>query len=415
MTMKTILVATIGTNPAVLTETVWALAVNGKKCLREAIVPDYVKVFTYAKCVDSIRESILEKGANGFSGWDRLKEHLRGRKIKIDGKLGFGEGNVVPYAKSDGTYIQDAFAPGATEAIPDTFVKELKALRDNSSEPIRIIASISGGRKTDGALLMSCMGLLGQEGDRVVHLIPSMKNGKDFQVLKWTAPQFLFPEHGTTYSYLNPEYNKRHFSNKTFGENDVDLNLFEIPLLMTGKWYKSERTSNQMISYSELLAEQKRRVDSLVDCPRIRFDLDNGQVMVDGELLKKRNTPIRPISFWVLVCDVFLQDADEAFYEQTVKAFSRKAIIGRPRWIEKIAKPKKNAIGPFRGDAVKSQDDLRKIRSEICHLPALPNGLLEKDASGQLHLSSSLIDAADSAKNMLRGILEKLGVSSEMR
>ena len=413
--MKTFLVATIGTNPAVLTETVWALAVNGKKCLGEAIVPDYVKVFTYAKCVDSIREVVLEKGANGLSGWDRLKEHLRGRKIKVDGKLGFGEGNVVPYSKSDGTYIQDAFDPGATEAMPDTFVKELKALRDNSGEPIRIIASISGGRKTDGALLMSCMGLLGQEGDRVIHLIPSMKNGKDIQVLKWTAPQFLFPEHGTTYSYLNADYTKRHFTNMTFGEKDVDLNLFEIPLLMTGKWYKSERASNRMISYSELLAEQKRRVDCLVERPRIRFDFDNGQVLVDGEPLKNRHTPIRPIAFLVLACDVLRQNADETFYAQTVKAFSDKANKDRLRWMEKIAHPPKKTEGPFRGNAEKNQYDLRRIRSEICHLPALPNGLFEKDASGQLHLSPSLIDAADSAKNMLRDILEKVGVSSKMR
>lgn len=187
--MKTILIATIGTTPAVLTETIWALAVNGKKCIGEAIVPDKVLVFTYEKCVERFCKLIFQKERNGFCGWEKLTENLQKHRIKIKDKLKFGKASIFPYKKED-VFVQDAFDEGAMDAIANTFVKEIKALRDNTSESVRIIASVSGGRKTDGDLLMSCMGLLGQEGDKVVHLIPSLGTQENFSGLNFSNCHF---------------------------------------------------------------------------------------------------------------------------------------------------------------------------------------------------------------------------------
>lgn len=358
--MKTILVATIGTTPAVLTETVWALAVNGKKCLKEAVVPDYVRVFTYAKFVDPIRETLLVKGVNGLSGWENLKEHLRRRKIKIEGKLGFGEGNIIPYSKNDGTYVQDAFDEGAMGTIADTFVREIKSLRDNNSEDVRIIASISGGRKTDGALLMSCMGLLGQAGDRIVHLIPSIRDRNDFQALNFSSPRFLFPEHGVTYTCVNADYKERCFSDVSFGDNDVGLNLFEIPLLMMDRRNEINLSGDHIVSYSDLIREQQASLaiaESSSQKIVLRFDFDMGDILVNDSPLKPRSETSRHCInhsvFLALLCEAFspnLRSRGEFCHNFFVKANEsyENGKTELPAWLVRMVKNRNR--GPFKDE-----------------------------------------------------------------
>ena len=356
--MKTVLIATIGTTPAVLTETVWALAVNGKKCLKEAVVPDYVRVFTYAKCVDSIRETLLVKGANGLSGWENLKEHLRRRKIKIEGKLGFGEGNIIPYSKNDGTYVQDAFDDGAMGTIADTFVREIKSLRDNNSEDVRIIASISGGRKTDGALLMSCMGLLGQAGDRIVHLIPSIRDRNDFQALNFSSPRFLFPEHGVTYTCVNADYKERCFSDVSFGDNDVGLNLFEIPLLMMDRRDEINLSGDHIVSYSDLIREQQASLTSEgSSCQKaaLRFDFAEGNILVNDVNIDSNSCRgrINHSVFLSILCEAFPPECRSrgefchSFFLKAHEAYDNSQ-VELPSWLTRMVKNTKR--GPFHGN-----------------------------------------------------------------
>lgn len=363
--MKTILLATIGTTPAVLTETVWALAVNGKKCIGESIVPDEVVMFTYEKCIEPFCKAIFENEERGKSGWERLKESLRKRKINTKDKLIFGKPKIVSYEK-DGVYILDAFDEGAMDAIANTFVWKINALRNDNNEPIRIIASVSGGRKPDGALLMSCMGLLGREGDKVVHLIPSFGTQENVTELKLTTPQFLFPEDGIAYSFTKADIEQKKFSKQHFRAGDVQLNLFEIPLLMTGKWYKAESGACRVISYSELLQEQQRRMQEgngskAQQC--VEINLEEGIVLVNGKPIRKKTNskPLRPAAFLVLVFESILGEQDEAFFVEFVNACKTQKNSVPYKWMKKLQKDN----GPFRGNDAKHLDDLGVIRSEL--------------------------------------------------
>ena len=62
---RTILVAGMGTSPAVLTETVWALAHQ-----EQSVVPDEIVVITTKSGKDALRTAIMS-GAS--SVWERLK------------------------------------------------------------------------------------------------------------------------------------------------------------------------------------------------------------------------------------------------------------------------------------------------------------------------------------------------------
>ena len=391
--MKTILVATIGTTPAVLTETVWALAVNGKMCIGESIIPDKVVTFTYEKCVDAFCRVIFEKDGNATSGWERLKENLQKRKIKIKDKLKFGKASIFPY-KNDDAFVQDAFSEGAMDAIANTFVREIKSLRDNSNEPIRIIASISGGRKTDGALLMSCMGLLGQNGDKVIHLIPRLGTQDDFDVLKKARPLFLFPEDGEVYSCQKTAFSNDGIDEFCFKAEEVKLNLFEVPLLMTGKWYKASKNYNRIISYSTLVDEQMRQMETSCFPKKVEIDFENGFIVVDGKPVKNNTKPIRPIEFFVLVYNTIRQkEATPNDFKSFIGKIQKKKTLALNKfnyhWINELSKDK----GPFRGSKTgKSNQDLARICGDIKKHCA---GIVKE---GGLYIKKDLISKFEESK-----------------
>ena len=80
---RIILVAGMGMSPAVLTETVWALAHQ-----RKPVVPDEVVVITTIKGKSDLKSALL---SGKTSVWEQLKSALRKEKVAIDGKLVFTE------------------------------------------------------------------------------------------------------------------------------------------------------------------------------------------------------------------------------------------------------------------------------------------------------------------------------------
>ncbi len=83
---RTILVAVMGASPAVLTETVWALAHQ-----EQPVVPDEIVVITTKSGKEPLRTAIMSETP---SVWERLKAALRKEKIAIDSKLVFGDTSI---------------------------------------------------------------------------------------------------------------------------------------------------------------------------------------------------------------------------------------------------------------------------------------------------------------------------------
>lgn len=72
---RVVLLSTIGTSPAVLTETIWALAQ-----LEEPIIPDEVVVVTTGKGAQELKKQLFS--SDGESTWEGLKKALAKKKVR---------------------------------------------------------------------------------------------------------------------------------------------------------------------------------------------------------------------------------------------------------------------------------------------------------------------------------------------
>ena len=131
---KTILVAGIGLSPAVLTNTVWALAHEP-----EPVIPDEVVAITTRTGRICISEQLIDS-----KGWFRLCQALENKGLEVAGKLAFGSSDSIRILGDGKTDFDDIATPAQNSAAAD-FI--LKVLRQYTEDPgTRVIASIAGGR-----------------------------------------------------------------------------------------------------------------------------------------------------------------------------------------------------------------------------------------------------------------------------
>ena len=138
---RTILVAGMGTSPAVLTETVWALAHQ-----EQPIVPDEIVVITTKSGKDALRKAVM---SGEPSVWERLKAALRKEKIAIDGKLVFGDTSIRVMPDESGNEIVDLRTGADNLRAADFMLGELRKYTEDTETTI--LCSIAGGRKTMSA------------------------------------------------------------------------------------------------------------------------------------------------------------------------------------------------------------------------------------------------------------------------
>ena len=203
----TILIAGMGTSPAVLTETVWALCHQKKP-----MVPDEIVVLVTKSGKEKLCEELL---TGEESVWDQMLAALKKEKIKIDGKLIFGETSirVIPDERGNGAW--DLRSGEDNLRAADFMLRQIRQYTESSDTVV--LASIAGGRKTMSALLFSCMSLLGREDDKVFHvLLPSEFEGG-------VEPPMYYPVKGVTYT--NVRTGKKYKSDKYHSE------LFEVPFV----------------------------------------------------------------------------------------------------------------------------------------------------------------------------------------
>ena len=156
MNKKVILIATMGSSPAVLTETVWELAHANKP-----MIPDEIVVLAARNSVDKLRHNLLE-GNNPV--WTKLLAALTKDKIKVDGKLAFGPMSIHVIPDASKNEMWDLRSAEDNLLAADFMMQEIR--KYSESPDVEIIASIAGGRKTMSALLLSCMSLLGRDEDK---------------------------------------------------------------------------------------------------------------------------------------------------------------------------------------------------------------------------------------------------------
>ena len=123
---KIVLVIGMGTSPAVMTETVWALAHQA-----EPVVPDEIVVITTKSGKDTLRAAIM---SGAPSVWNRLKNALAKEKIAIDGKLVFGDTSIRVIPDAEGNEASDLRTGADNLSAADFMLTPIQA--KHSQRPI---------------------------------------------------------------------------------------------------------------------------------------------------------------------------------------------------------------------------------------------------------------------------------------
>ena len=211
---RQILIAGMGTSPAVLTNAVWALA-HGEK----PVVPDEIVVFITKNGKTLLKKELFDGGV-----WADMLKSLAREGIDIEGKLIFGETSIRSIPDVRGNEIDDLRTGDDNLRAADFMLGELRKYTEDNGTELHV--SIAGGRKTMSALLFSCMSLLGREQDKVYHILlpPAIECG--------VTPTFYYPKRGTTYT--------ARVTGKKYKAKDLQCELFEVPFVRMRGWYQEK-------------------------------------------------------------------------------------------------------------------------------------------------------------------------------
>lgn len=193
--MSPILLAVTGLSPAIVTETLWALAAE-----KPRVLPRRVQFITTAVGAQKLREQLFTPlpSFGGKSVWQALREALGAG----DHELIAEEPRIIGSAdKKSGTLkpLDDIQTPAENDIAASFILEEVRRIVENPD--LQLIASIAGGRKTMGALLHAAVSLIGRETDRLTHVLVSAPYD--------SLPGFFFPSQpgGTVTDRAGTAYN----------------------------------------------------------------------------------------------------------------------------------------------------------------------------------------------------------------
>lgn len=223
------LVCVLGTSPQVLTETLYALT---KRC-EPPWVPTEIHVITTARGAREARAGLLGEGRGRGALRELMDDHLPGVRIAFNGTR-----QHLHVVQRKGRPLEDIDDPDDSAATGNTILSVVAPLVNDPR--CQIHASIAGGRKTMGALLLSAMSLLGRPQDEVSHvLVNSELEGH---------PHFFYPPSRPRMLHLR--------DGSTFSTADADLRLARIPILrfaagMRGKVLEAGHSYEQLVAQAE--------------------------------------------------------------------------------------------------------------------------------------------------------------------
>lgn len=176
--MKNILLAAMGTSPQVLTETLYAIHMQGKP------FPDEVYLITSANAKAKTVEWLFEKGQI-----ENLKSHHGLPDFKFD------LNHILLMEGDDGKAVFDGREEEDQKSIADSITRIVA--RFTADKNCRIHASIAGGRKTMAFYLGYAMSMFGRDQDILSHVFVS----KEFEFNE----QFFFPTLNDNYIAKNDQ------------------------------------------------------------------------------------------------------------------------------------------------------------------------------------------------------------------
>jgi CRISPR-associated protein (TIGR02584 family) len=229
---EVILLAVTGMSPAILTETIWALANPPEETA--PIIPHRVIAVTTTEGRSRL-QSLFEPSPQlrGVSPWEALRAALTQRGHDLTSRLRFGSTSddirvitSADPATGRSRELQDIRNRTDNEAAADFILEQVRAFVENPDT--QLIASIAGGRKTMSALLHACLNLLGRETDRLTHVLVS----EPFDTLR----DFWFP--------AQPGGPIRDRDGRQHDPQDAVVDLADVPFIPLRNLFRRELGTN---------------------------------------------------------------------------------------------------------------------------------------------------------------------------
>lgn len=272
MKQKLALIFTVGTAPAVITETIYAV----KKEYNQ--VPNELHFLTTSKG----RSGVLSFKQDYNHVWEALRASIgvSSHDLTID------DDKIYVAKTGNGEDVDDLMSTEANMLDAEMIHKVVGQLCNDTS--LTIYASLAGGRKTMSSHLLSAMQLYGRQGDKVLHILLE-QNYEGIQ-------GFYFPGQP---QLTNVDPNLR--GNRVDPSN-VSVSLIEVPFVKIGSLVEGIRTDLQLTSYSALIDKANEQIALMSKRPFQYATLDiNSKILSFDYLGAPYNIRLSPKEFqWVL-------------------------------------------------------------------------------------------------------------------
>ena len=238
--MKNILLAILGESPGVLTETLWALALESPD-----LFPDEISIMTTCRGRDVLRRQLPAR---------IIPTLVRKLEQKIDRPLPLPYLKLNVFPTREGLEeLTDLQSRSDTEIAGDEMLRWVRgyAFEDNT----RILASLSGGRKSMTSLLTTCMTLLGKPEDRMFHVHVPPPYDRPLN------PPFLYP--GQTSEHKTPD-------GTTVPGDNIPITLIDMPFIPLHLMYRTY-WGKSTASFSDMVAAFQKALDPYT-LPSIRLN-----------------------------------------------------------------------------------------------------------------------------------------------
>ncbi|MBP8198387.1 MAG: TIGR02584 family CRISPR-associated protein, partial [Chromatiaceae bacterium] len=155
---RRILLAVTGLTPQVVTETLYALAVQRQP----AFIPTEIHLLTTAEGAEAARLGLLSADPGWF--------HRLCRDYALPA-MTFDASHIQVLRDVDGAPLEDIRTPADNQRAADTITETLRTLTADPDAALHV--SIAGGRKTMGYYLGYALSLFARPQDRLSHVLVS--------------------------------------------------------------------------------------------------------------------------------------------------------------------------------------------------------------------------------------------------
>lgn len=282
---RSVLIAVTGLSPAIVTETVWALAKTYQ------IIPDGVILITTSEGKKHLERELFTPSPEfgGLSVWEALREELQVPQNKLTvSALRIMESKPTPNAPAPD--LSDIRSDEENSAAADYILSQVReAIRSSD----KLIASIAGGRKTMGTLLYAAMSLVARPNDLITHVLVNPPfDGR-------LHPNFFFP------ASKPQQHEKRSFDGKTVlsthCSKDAEIQLARIPFVPLGNRFKDLSDDEQPDTFGEAVARMARQeVQGEKYVARLAFDKSRKTLIFDERNWVEMENPEQLLLFeWI--------------------------------------------------------------------------------------------------------------------